>query len=42
LLKLNRPREALDTTMQLIQMDKNAANKAPVAFTLGLSLAGVG
>ena len=42
LLKLNRPKEALDTTMQLIQMDKNATNKAPVAFTLGLSLAGVG
>jgi Tfp pilus assembly protein PilF len=42
LLKLNRPKEALDTTLQLIQIDKTATNKAPVAFTLGLSLAGVG
>ncbi len=42
LLKLNRPKEALDTTMQLINLDKSATNKLPVAFTLGLSLAGVG
>ena len=42
LLKLNRPKEALDTTMQLINIDKNATTKPPVAFTLGLSLAGVG
>lgn len=42
LLRLNRPKEALDTTMQLISLDKNATTKPPVAFTLGLSLAGVG
>lgn len=42
LLRLNRPKEALDTTMQLISIDKNATAKPPVAFTLGLSLAGVG
>ena len=42
LLKLNRPKEALDTTLQLIKIDKNATTKPPVAHTLGLSLAGVG
>jgi Tfp pilus assembly protein PilF len=42
LLRLNRPKESLDTTLQLIQLDEAAANKAPVAFTLGLGLAGVG
>lgn len=42
LLRLNRPKEALDTTMQLINIDRNATTKPPVAFTLGLSLAGVG
>ncbi|WP_395747520.1 tetratricopeptide repeat protein [Prosthecobacter sp.] len=42
LLKLNRPKEALDTTLQLINLDKTATTKPPVAFTLGLSLAGVG
>ncbi|MFZ2276572.1 MAG: tetratricopeptide repeat protein [Prosthecobacter sp.] len=42
LLRLNRPKEALDTTMQLINIDKTATTKPPVAFTLGLSLAGVG
>lgn len=42
LLKLNRPKEALDTTLQLIQLNKDATTKPPVAFTLGLSLAGVG
>ncbi|WP_395751102.1 tetratricopeptide repeat protein [Prosthecobacter sp.] len=42
LLKLNRPKEALDTTMQLINLDKNATSRLPVAFTLGLSFAGVG
>ncbi|OYW27594.1 MAG: hypothetical protein B7Z47_06530, partial [Chthoniobacter sp. 12-60-6] len=41
LLKLNRPKEALDTTLQLIQLNKDATTKPPVAFTLGLSLAGV-
>lgn len=42
LLKLNRPKEALDTTLQLINLNKDATTKPPVAFTLGLSLAGVG
>lgn len=42
LLRLNRPKESLDTTIQLIQLDETAANKPPVAFTLGLGLAGVG
>jgi hypothetical protein len=42
LLRLNRPKEALKTTLQLINLDKNATSKPPVAFTLGLSLAGVG
>ena len=42
LLRLNRPKEALDTTMKLINLDQTATSKPPVAFTLGLSLAGVG
>ncbi|MFO1481979.1 MAG: tetratricopeptide repeat protein [Verrucomicrobiaceae bacterium] len=42
LLRLNRPKESLDTTMELIRLDENAARKGPVAFTLGLGLAGVG
>jgi tetratricopeptide (TPR) repeat protein len=42
LLRLNRPKEALDTTLQLINLDKNATARPPVAFTLGLSFAGVG
>ncbi|MHB1080076.1 MAG: tetratricopeptide repeat protein [Prosthecobacter sp.] len=42
LLRLNRPKEALDTTMKLINLDQSATSKPPVAFTLGLSLAGVG
>ncbi|MFN0079062.1 MAG: tetratricopeptide repeat protein [Prosthecobacter sp.] len=42
LLRLNRPKESLDTTQQLIQMDQTAATKLPVAFTLGIGLAGVG
>lgn len=42
LLKLNRPKEALDATLQLIKLDNSATTKTPVAFTLGLSLAGVG
>lgn len=42
LLRLNRPKESLETTMQLIEMDSNATTKPPVAFTLGLGLAGVG
>lgn len=42
LLRLNRPKESLDTTLQLIRLDNTAATKPPVAFTLGLGLAGVG
>lgn len=42
LLRLNRPKEALESTLQLINIDKTATTKPPVAFTLGLSLAGVG
>lgn len=42
LLRLNRPKESLNATMQLIEMDKTATTKPPVAFTLGLGLAGVG
>ncbi len=42
LLRLNRPKESLETTMQLIKIDQTAATKPPVAFTLGLGLAGVG
>ncbi len=42
LLRLNRPKESLDTTLELIKLDNTAATKPPVAFTLGLGLAGVG
>ena len=42
LLRLNRPKESLDTTLQRIQMDKSGSSKSSVAFTLGLGLAGVG
>jgi len=42
LLRLNRPKESLTTTLQLIEMDRSATTKPPVAFTLGLGLAGVG
>jgi len=42
LLRLNRPKESLDTTIQLIKLDEGVARKPPVAFTLGLGLAGVG
>jgi Tfp pilus assembly protein PilF len=42
LLKLNRPQESLENTLKLIQMDQSAASKPPVAYTLGLGLAGVG
>ncbi|MCB1278594.1 tetratricopeptide repeat protein [Prosthecobacter sp.] len=42
LLRLNRPKESLDTTIELIKLDQTAASKPPVAFTLGLGLAGVG
>ena len=42
LLRLNRPKESLNTTFRLINVDARAANKVPVAFTLGLGFAGVG
>jgi tetratricopeptide (TPR) repeat protein len=42
LLILNRPKEALDTTLQLINLDKNVTSKPLVALVLGRSLAGVG
>ncbi len=42
LLRLNRPKESLENTFKMIEMDQNAATKPPVAFTLGLGLAGVG
>lgn len=42
LLRLNRPKESLEVTMKLIDLDKNNARKMPVAYTLGLGLTGVG
>lgn len=42
LLRLNRPKESLENTVKMIQMDNTASTKPPVAFTLGLGLAGVG
>ena len=42
LLILNRPKEALDTTLQLINQNKNAGTQPLVALVLGRSLAGVG
>ena len=42
LLILNRPKEALDTTLQLIHLDKSVTSKPQVALILGRSLAGVG
>lgn len=42
LLRLNRPKESLETTMQLIRVDQTSINKPPVAFALGLGLAGTG
>jgi tetratricopeptide (TPR) repeat protein len=42
LLRLNRPKESLNTTLELIKLDDAAAIKPTVAFTLGLGLAGVG
>jgi hypothetical protein len=42
LLRLNRPKESLENTVKLIQMDNAAGAKPPVAFTLGLGLTGVG
>lgn len=42
LLRLQRPKESLEATLKLIKIDQGAASKPPVAFTLGLGLAGVG
>lgn len=42
LLRLNKPKESLENTVKMIQMDNTAGAKPPVAFTLGLGLAGVG
>jgi tetratricopeptide (TPR) repeat protein len=42
LLRLNRPKESLENTVKMIQMDNTAGSKPPVAFTLGLGLASVG
>lgn len=42
LLRLNRPKESLKTTMKLLKLDETAGAKVPVAFTMGLGLAGVG
>lgn len=42
LLRLNRSKESLENTMQLIRIDETSVHKPPVAFTLGLGLAGVG
>lgn len=42
LLRLNRSQESLENTMQLIRVDATSVHKPPVAFTLGLGLAGVG
>jgi hypothetical protein len=42
LLRLNRPKESLATTMELIRVNESATQRPPVAFTLGLGLAGVG
>lgn len=42
LLRLNRSKESLENTIQLIRIDETSIHKPPVAFTLGLGLAGVG
>ncbi len=42
LLRLNRSKESLENTMNLIRIDSTSVHKPPVAFTLGLGLAGVG
>jgi hypothetical protein len=42
LLILNCPKEALDTTLQLINLDNSVSAKPQVALVLGRSLAGVG
>lgn len=42
LLRLNKPKESLDTTLRLIEIYQSAVSKVPVAFTLGLGLVGVG
>lgn len=42
LLRLNRPKESLENTINLIKMDQHAGAKPAVAFTFGLGLSGVG
>ncbi|MBX7209002.1 MAG: tetratricopeptide repeat protein [Verrucomicrobiaceae bacterium] len=42
LLRLNQPREALDTMHRLIDGDRAAADSPPVTYTLGIAYAGVG
>lgn len=42
LLRLNRSKESLENTISLIRLDETSIHKPPVAFTLGLGLAGVG
>jgi len=42
LLRLNRPKESLENTLKLIEMDKKLANNPLVANALGLGLASVG
>ena len=42
LLRLGRPKESLDTSFKLIQMDKRTATQPHVVYTVGLGLAGVG
>ena len=42
LLRLGRPKESLDASLKLIQMDKRTATQPHVVYTVGLGLAGVG
>lgn len=42
LLRLGRPEESVEMTLQLIKNDHTIRDKAPVAYTLALGLAGVG
>lgn len=42
LLRLNQPREALNTMRDLVQTNQRAVSDPPVAYTLGLAYAGTG
>lgn len=42
LLRLGKPKESLDASLKLIQMDKRTATQPHVVYTVGLGLAGVG